>query len=205
MLREDTNSYIWLTQFVSPNYINSLTLKENDLAILNSPYKIASPDTLRIIANMDSSEVDSNGSLFIFDPSDVVNHYETNVLISSNALAYSIWDPSETLNLNEDNSGIYSIVTYWIDSSLTKIGFFETTFELMTQTDLSAYTDSSSYSASEIILLTADFSSTLNGTILDTADVTYIADWDASTGVLTQSQSHGSYSVDISAVNAPVG
>jgi hypothetical protein len=205
LLEVDTNSYSWSLQFISPNYINSLTLKENDLTSLNSPYKITSPDTLRIIGNMDIFESESNGSLFIFDPSDIVNHYETNVLISSNALSYSIWDPSETLDLNEDNSGIYSIVTYWIDSSLTKIGFFETTFELMTQTDLSAFTDSSTYSTSEIVHLSADFSSTLNGTILDTADVTYITGWDASTGVLTQSQSHGSYSTDISAFDAQVG
>jgi hypothetical protein len=204
-LGEDTNSYSWLVQFVSPNYINSLTLKENDLTVLNSPYKITSTDTLRIIANMDTSDPDSNGSLFIFDPSDLVNHFETNVLISSNALTYNIWDPSTTLNLNEDNSGIYSIVTYWIDSSLTKIGFFETTFELMLQTDLSAFTDSSTYSSSEIVHLSADFSSVLNETILDSADVTYITGWDSSTDFLTQSQSHGSYSADISAVNAPVG
>ncbi|MHA2032476.1 MAG: hypothetical protein ACW99Q_24155, partial [Candidatus Kariarchaeaceae archaeon] len=205
-LDQQLDSFEWLIQFISPNYIQSLDLLQNGAQLLSPNYQINSSDTLTINANMDSSVSGFNGSLLIYDLNDILNHSQLDESINggTNSLNFTSWDLS-SLNQNENINGSYNIVVQWMDSTQTKLGYFGVNLDIIIQTIFSGSTDNSEYVTGETILLTGNFSSFFNGTVLDSVNMTYIVGWNSSVGLLTQSGSHSEYSTSIATFSALAG
>ncbi|OLS20788.1 MAG: hypothetical protein HeimC3_39040, partial [Candidatus Heimdallarchaeota archaeon LC_3] len=205
-LDQQMDTYNWLIQFNSPNYINSLTLIQNNSQILAPRYQINSSDTLTINADLNSSLSGTNGSLFIYDYNDVLNHsqIDQSINLETNSLNFTVWDLTSLSNQSNIN-GTYNIVAQWLDSTQTKIGYLGVNIDIITQTEISGSTDNSEYVTGEPIQLSGNFSSFLNGTILDSVNMTYLIGWNSSVGIMSQSGSHITYTEAISTSSAPAG
>ena len=200
------SAYFWSMNFVSPNYMSTLTLLQNNTKTLSSPYQINTTDTLHVLATMTSKATGTNGSLLVYDPTNIINFTMANVAIISDQLNFSLWNVSQTLTSNGNPDGIYTIKAQWINTSQLELGYLTTSVQVITQTGLSASSDAGNYLTGQVIHLTGNFFSYLNNTPLNNAILAYKVGWNSTSGLLIQNGDHQDYSANITVdPSVPIG
>ena len=194
----------WLIQFEAPNYLTSVTLKQNGTTVLSRPYEINTTDTLKVEGTLSKTSVnEKNATLLIYDANSVLNYTETNVTVVNGQLVFSTWDLS-TLNLNTDVNGTYLIVVQWLSQNRTKVGYFEVNLIITVQTALEGPTNLGDVIKGNVIDLSVVYRSYHNTTNLNGATVYYNTSWNTN-DVFSQAVTDANYTTIVDTSGASLG
>ncbi|MHA1911906.1 MAG: hypothetical protein ACTSYA_09440 [Candidatus Kariarchaeaceae archaeon] len=185
------DSFIWDFFFSAPNYLASLSILRDDQ--LTWPYQANNTDILDFQAELIEDLSIGNASLIVNNSQ--VFYYQ-NVTPTNGFLDFDSWDIASSLNSTHDVNGTYSIIFMFIDTINFKLGYQKLLLEIIVQTTL-ATPESLTSLIGESADLSVKYSSFLNETSLDGANITYASSW-GEIGNLTQTSSHSNYSCLIS-------
>jgi hypothetical protein len=190
-LTTNTSALEWVIQFVSPNYLQEITLLDETMDEINYPYQVNSANTL----NIDTLFFDSsgqNGSLMVYDFNKNLNFSSINNPVIDNTLSFE-WVINSTLDFSQMVNGSYTIVIFWKDDINLKIGYLEIDIILFIQTKLIVNPINEVF-VGENINLTVKYSSFHNQMNLNNANVNYITSWDLTSPTqINQTEIYGDY------------
>ncbi|MHA2276480.1 MAG: hypothetical protein ACXAC2_11960, partial [Candidatus Kariarchaeaceae archaeon] len=203
-LDQDFNASTWSLQFTSPNYVDTLSLKQNG-KVISTPYVVNSSDLLTVTTLLPSlSYTGLNASLFINDFNSALVYSNISVNVNNDNISFENWDISAYLSMITEVSGSYQIIVKWLSDDGTQVGYFGTDIEIITQTSLISPSTISNTIISQDISLEIDFQSVQNTTTLDGADVSYTSSWGEADS-LVQSGTRTNYTAVVSTSPASEG
>ncbi len=206
-ITSNISAWDWRIEFVSPNYIINLLLYQNGTTLLSSPSRLLNTtDRLLVNASFKNAAASGlNATLLIKNPMGDIVFSQTNVSVTYPKTTFTEWNIAATLNTSTNMNGTYTVIVQWLDSTGTKVGYFERFVRIVVQTTMSV----SSLSLGEVLIgttidLTVNYRSFHNATNLDGATVQYQRTW-GTDGLFTQSGTHQSYQATINTTGASPG
>ncbi|MHA2364168.1 MAG: hypothetical protein ACXAC7_09440 [Candidatus Hodarchaeales archaeon] len=193
-LTVNVTASVWIINFVSPNYLNEISLFNEKIEDINFPYNVNTSTILQIYTTFLDDSSGENGSILIYDFNNNLNFSSINRPIIENSISFE-WQISSNLDFSQNVNGAYTIVIFWKDTSKLKIGYIEININIFGQTELNS-TFIDDVIIGNNINLDINYTSAHNQTNLNNANITYIASWNFDNPIaVNQSETFGSYNV----------